>query len=134
MRPRSELKQLTLDVNAIKIDIAQHKAQDDAMHQQLGDVKEALVETNQHLRHFGEKLSEYNQQLAVHIAGVQEARRHNELLEKQLEAFRTDADKRFEKLEAPHKWIILTYHGLKMFSYVTGAAAAIYGVIRFLKG
>ena len=47
------------------------------------------------------KLGEYNQQLGIHIDGVKQVRKTNELLEKKLDAHREEVNARLKQLEEP---------------------------------
>ena len=78
------------------------------------------------------KLGEYNSLLAVHIEGVNQLRRTNELLEKKMDVHAQEADVRLQVLEAPRKWIIGTKTVLLGTSKIVVAIMAIAGFAKWL--
>lgn len=119
-------------IEKIQIDVAQHKANDEAMARQLDDVKDALAGTNKHLESFNEKMGQYNHQLGLHIAGVQELRRIADAAELRQQKFEQESDARLKRLERPFVWVDVSVKILKFVGILIPALAAVYGATKFL--
>jgi septal ring factor EnvC (AmiA/AmiB activator) len=68
-----------------------------------------------------EQLEVYNQELKIHIAGVNELRRNNDLLEKNILLNRQELEQRLSLTEAPIKWLKTTK---SIALWITAVAAA----------
>jgi chromosome segregation ATPase len=120
-------------LNAINISMARqetaflaHLKQDEQMYAEMRDMNE--------------KLEVYNKELAVHIAGVQELRKSNKLLEKKIEILQDmwESEKklteaRINKLEEPRIWLSMSKKYLLFLAAIAGAIAAILGAIEAIK-
>jgi chromosome segregation ATPase len=120
-------------LNAINISMAR---QETAFLAHLKQDEQMYVE----MRDMNEKLEVYNKELAVHIAGVQELRKSNKLLEKKIEILQDmwESEKklteaRINKLEEPRIWLSMSKKYLLFLAAIAGALAAILGAIEAIK-
>jgi chromosome segregation ATPase len=120
-------------LNAINISMAR---QETAFLAHLKQDEQMYVE----MRDMNEKLEVYNKELAVHIAGVQELRKSNKLLEKKIEILQDmwESEKklteaRINKLEEPRIWLSMSKKYLLFLAAIAGAIAAILGAIEAIK-
>lgn len=102
-----------------------HLKQDEQFY---SEVKEVVQSQNK----IAERLSEYNEQLALHIAGVKELRRHTSIMEETQQQFIKESTARLERIEKPYVWAEFSIKLLKATGYVATVGAAAYGVIEFL--
>lgn len=73
-------------------------------------------------------LAENTRQLEIHIAGVREAQRNNDLLREELSVYKKDTEHRISKVEAPIKFLSM----IKTVGIWIASVAAAIGVIKAL--
>lgn len=113
-----KLEKLQISVGEQAALFQAHQKQDEAMYNQLQDVDK--------------KLAEYNHQLELHIAGVEELRRLNDSVKAEAKSDISKLETRITKLEVPRKFAGV----LKVIFIELGklaiAGAAIYAFIKMI--
>ena len=102
-----------------------HIEGDSLLHKKIASIQDELKVTNQHL-------SEYNAQLAVHIAGVMELKKANELFREQIDLYKKDSEIRLKKLEAPHIWAEETRKYARWLYYIAAGVTVIFSFIKWV--
>lgn len=111
------------DVYQVKIDMAEHKVlfnehleQDKQMYSSLNNIEDHMSKLDMHL-------SEYNKQLEIHIAGVNELRESNRIEKEKLELYKSELTRELAELRKPA--IVM-----KGILWIAGAVAAIGGAVK----
>jgi hypothetical protein len=73
-------------------------------------------------------LIEFEKQIEIHIAGVKEARRQNDLLEEELKLFRKSVENQLIKVDSRVKRTEMPITVVKGMMWVVGAATALLGL------
>jgi chromosome segregation ATPase len=117
---KEDIKDLTDKIHAVDNSLTEHKTHYALRANQIDQIQEQQMKTNEHL-------AEYNNQLTLHIAGVQELKSMNSNLIKYIHAIKDDIDKEFEVIEkrleiteAPIKW----WESTKSIVYITWSVIA----------
>jgi chromosome segregation ATPase len=79
-----------------------------------------------------DKLGKYNQLLEVHIEGVNQLRRTNDILEKQFDSHKKNTNERLEKLEEPGMLKSLAWQRLRTTAKTITYAGTILGGVLFI--
>ena len=122
-----------------KATFAEHAKQDERIQQDISTIKDEVQSTNIHI-------AEYNAQLKIHIAGVDELRRSNDIFSQQLVLLqqgnsiqRIESEKRHEMYDArlkvaeqPIQWFVTTGKYLKWITVAGSASAVIAGLVKFI--
>lgn len=123
---KEDIKDLTDKIHGIDKSLTEHKVHYAQRADQIDQIVERQEITNTHL-------AEYNNQLALHIAGVQELKAMNSNLIQYIHAIKDDIDqefsnieKRLEITEAPIKWWKSTKFVIYTIWSVLAAAGATY--------
>jgi hypothetical protein len=93
-----------------------HMQQDEQMQVKLGD--------------YNKSLAEYNGQLQIHIAGVQELKRSNDIAEASRKQQFDDIEKRITSIEAPRKIAAVIRKNVVDIAKFIAAVGVIAGVIK----
>lgn len=124
----------------LELHIVQTNATLEAHFRQDEKVADAIQKIAEELHLTNEKLSEYNSELKIHIAGVGELRRANEIFSEQLDLIRQslelqkkEFEARFSNLEKPRIWLAQTGSYAKWIGAVTGAGAALFAIFKFIQ-
>lgn len=118
----NDVEKVTTELHATS---AERLKQNERMFDEIVNVREAQQTTNS-------KLQEYNMQLAIHIAGVQELKKANELLQVKIEQEKEEINKRLDIAELPIKWAQTTGKIAKWIVGVSAGIAAAGGILKFL--
>lgn len=120
---KEDIRNLTEKIHSVDNSLTEHKVHYALRANQIDKLCEQQEVTNSHL-------AEYNNQLTLHIAGVQELKSMNSNLVKYIHAIKDDIDKEFEIIEkrlevteAPIKW----WQSTKTFVYITWSVLAALG-------
>ena len=81
----------------------------------------------------GEQLTTYNKELNIHIAGVNELRRSNDLLEQTINIHKQELSERLSEVEAPLKWFKGTKKVATWIAALAAAAGSILALIQYLQ-
>jgi len=119
----SNYHELDKKLEVLTVSLDQHFERDERNLEKIGEALDSI----------DEELETYGKQLEIHIAGVQEARRYNDLLHEELKVFRKTADlqnkeheKRLKELEKPA--IVI-----KGMLWSAGALATLLGVFALVR-
>lgn len=93
-----------------------HMKQDEKMQAELGE--------------YNKSLAEYNGQLQIHIAGVQELKRSNDIAEASHKQQSADIEKRMASLEAPRKIASIIRKNVVDIAKFLAAVGMIAGIIK----
>lgn len=110
------LTALRIEMSEQKVAFQAHLKQDEGMYKKISNMDE--------------KLGEYNQHLAVHIAGVQELRKMNQALKEEFTNKSKQIETRLEKVEEPTKLLAVSKKVIVKIGEICVALAAIYGLIK----
>lgn len=86
--------------------------------------------TASELAKINERLLEYNHELKLHIAGVQELKAQNSLIREELKLRDTEIKMRLDEAEKPIKWVQQTGTVVKWVAGFLTAVTAIYAALK----
>lgn len=104
-----------------------HLKQDEQFYLEVKDLAESQNK-------IAERLGEYNSQLALHIAGVNELRKQTAILETTQAKIIEESDARLARIEKPYVWVEFSGNIIRAGAKIATICTAIYGLIKFLHG
>lgn len=102
-----------------------HLKQDEDLYEKISDMAKGQVQ-------MVERLSEYNTQLQVHIAGVAELKKQTAMIEQNHSVLVAESNARLVRIEKPFIWVDYSVKAAKAAGIVAAAISALYGLFNLL--
>lgn len=120
-----KLNEIGESVAVLQASFDAHLKQDEELYRKIADMANNQVQ-------MVEKLSEYNTQLQIHIAGVSELRKQTAIIEQGHAVFVAESNARLSRIEKPFIWLDYTVKFCKAVGIVAATVSACYGLFSFL--
>jgi len=105
--------------------LVRHIEEDSKLYKSFSEIQSHMSENNL-------KLDYYNHQLELHIAGVTELKKNNELLREYIDIKNKDIESRLLKIEKPLEWFGDIKHISLWITSIGGAGIMIFSLIKYL--